>query len=83
VSGRAELGKIGGDLLQIFDFEKVLNPDDVHRNDGPPTAKDVRSEKARQTSVLQNCNQNDDACGFTCQALSPDRHHRFWFFQQH
>jgi hypothetical protein len=37
VSGFAKFGKICGNLLQILKFKKVLNPDDVHGNDGPPT----------------------------------------------
>jgi hypothetical protein len=45
VSGRAELGKICGDLLQIFEFKKMFDPNDVHGNDGPPTAGYERCEK--------------------------------------
>ncbi len=44
VSGFAKFGQRCGNLLYVLDPEKVLDPDDVHGNNGPqPAKRTVRS----------------------------------------
>jgi hypothetical protein len=53
VSRCTKLGKICGNLLQIFELKKVFDPDDVHGNDGPPTAG--KANTLDETQQIQHC----------------------------
>ena len=47
VSGVAELAQVGGEPPQIFEFEEVLHPHDVHGQDGPQPEKTKRFNQSR------------------------------------